>query len=177
MFVFCLRNQRMKLYFAFLFRGSVDVFMDALAVRAAGSVFAFPEVVVDLVQAAGAGFAAGALVWLEGLPDGSIPLLGRKTRQIGFWNLTAPYPGVDLLRRLDTHLVRHMAVDVQRRGGIHIADDGGEGFHIHAVLQSRRCEGGAQIMKAKVLTFRVLQDALELLPDGVRRARHLRIDR
>ena len=76
--------QGLQLFLAFLFCRGVDVFMDALAVRAAGGIFALPEVVVDLMQAAGAGFAAGALVGLEGLPDGSIPLLGRKTQQIAF---------------------------------------------------------------------------------------------
>ena len=117
-FCFCFRNHCLEFFLTFLFCGGVDVFMNALAVGAAGGVFAFPEVVVDLMQAAGAGFAAGALVGLEGLSDGSIPLLGRKTRQIGVSCLTAPDAGVDLLRRLDTHLVRHVAVDVQGRGGI-----------------------------------------------------------
>ena len=145
--------------------------MNALAVGATGGVFAFPEVVVDLMQTAGAGFAAGALKGCERFGGGSVPLLRRKTRQIGFSRLTAPDAGVDLLRRLDTHLVRHVAVDVQRRGGIHVSDDGRQGFYVHAVLQGRGGEGMAEIVEAHGPAVGVLQDALELLADRIRGAR------
>ena len=47
--------------------------MDALAVGAAGGVFALPEVVVDLMQTAGAGFAVGALKGRERFGGGSVP--------------------------------------------------------------------------------------------------------
>ena len=64
------RDHRLDFCFAFLFRGCVHVFMNAFPVCAAGGVFAFPEVVVDLVQAAGAGFSAGTLEGLEELSGG-----------------------------------------------------------------------------------------------------------
>ena len=38
-------------------------------------------------------------------------------------------------------LVESMGVDVQRGGRRHMAQHGGEGLHIHAVLQRQRCEG------------------------------------
>ena len=105
--------------------------MYAFHVCAAGRVFALPEVVVDLMQAAGAGFSAGSLEGLEGFGGGHFLVLGRNARQIAFSRLTGPDSRVDLLRCLFPHLVRHVAVDVQGRGGIHVTDNGGERFHIN----------------------------------------------
>ena len=41
---------------------------------------------------------------------------------------------------------------------------GGERFHIHAVLQRQRCEGVAQVVKAYMLAFCVLQNELQSAP-------------
>ncbi len=43
---------------------------------------------------------------------------------------------VDLRCRGAVHLIRDVGVDVQRGGGGHMAQDGGESLDVHAVFQS-----------------------------------------
>ena len=110
----------------------------ALAVGVGGRVAPLEQVVVDLVDAAGAGLADFAVVGLEFrslrrvfLLGGCFPagaLAGRK-------GLPSPDPLLDRSRRLDLHGIRDVAINVDGRGGRDVADDGGERLDVHAVLQ------------------------------------------
>ena len=75
---------------------------------------------------------------------------------------------VDLHRRLLLHGVGHMGVDVQRRCRGNMANDGGQRFHIHSMLQCHSCEGVPQVMEANLFTLRPLQSLLHPAADEVR---------
>ena len=78
-------------------------------VRPDGGVAAFPEMIVDLADTAGAWFAALPLVWLKGA---GIRFSGSNFR-FCLWRFP-PNPQVDLCSRCPLHLVCHMGVNVQR---------------------------------------------------------------
>lgn len=59
---------------------------------------------------------------------------------------------VDLHRRLLLHGIGDVGINVQRGCRRYMTDDGGQGFHIHAVLQRHGCEGMAQIMEPNLFT-------------------------
>lgn len=114
-----------------------------------------------LGDAAGAGFAAEALVGLEG-SGGLFRLRGR-------YEGSAPRDGlVDGRGGLGAHGVGDVGVDVQRRGHAVVADDGGEGFHVHAGLQRQRGESVAEVVKTELAATGVIQDRLYPLADGSR---------
>ena len=62
-------------------------------------------------------------------------------RFVGLIRLAVADPALDLLRGLPLHGAGDVAVDVNRRSRRDVADDGGERFHVHAVLQGGRGEG------------------------------------
>ncbi|MBQ8829951.1 MAG: hypothetical protein IJ022_07675, partial [Burkholderiaceae bacterium] len=97
---------------------------DPFAVDTPRRVFALPEVVIDLVQAAGAGFAVLAFVGLETALVGVLRLLVRRHLGVGPADLT-----VDPGRRLELHGVGDVGVDVQGGGRGDVADDHRQGLH------------------------------------------------
>lgn len=121
--------------------GGIDGFYVPRAVGEAGGVFAFVTVLADLGDAAGAGLAAEALVGVEGR-GGLFRLWG------GHGGGGAGDGAVDGCGGLLAHGVGDVGVDVQRRGHAVVADDGGEGFDIHARLQRQRGECMAQVVEA-----------------------------
>ena len=92
-----------ELFFAFFTGFGIDIAGDALAVGISGRVFTLPEVVVELVDAAGACFAVFALVWLEAALIGVLFLLVRRHGSVGLADLM-----VDLHCRLLLHGIGHM---------------------------------------------------------------------
>lgn len=110
----------------------------ALSVGVGGSVAPFEQVIVDLIDAAGAGLADFAVAGLEFRPLRRVFLLGGRfpaCALAGRKRLPSPDPLLDLPRRPDLHGVRDVAVDVDGRGGRDVADDGGERLDVHSVLQ------------------------------------------
>lgn len=101
-----------------------------------GGVAALPQMVVDLADTAGAWLAALALVGLKGAGGG---FAGRSFS--GVRGGVSSNPLIDFCRCGALHLVGDMGVDVQGSGAGHMADDGGEGLDIHAVLQGGGGEG------------------------------------
>ena len=116
------------------------------SVRPDRGVAAFPEMIVDLAEAAGAGLAPLALVSLKGAGS-------RFSGHILYFCLGRlfPNPLVDLCRRGPLHFIRYVGVDIQRGAAGHMADDRGKGLHIHAVLQGGSGEGMPQIVEPKSL--------------------------
>ena len=145
---------------------------DPLAVGTSGRVFALPEVVVELVDAAGAGFAVFGFVGLEAALVGGLSLLVRRDGGIGLADLA-----VDLCRRLALHGVGDVGIDVQGGGRGDVADDGGQGLHIHTVLQCHGGEGMAQVMEANFFALGTLQRPLHPAADEVGRQRTILLHR
>ena len=89
-------------------------------------------------------------------------------RLVGLIRLAVADPALDLLRRLLLHGAGDVAVDVDggRRGDM--SNDGGERFHVHAVLQGGGGEGVAQVVEANVLTLRPHQHLFHLSIDALR---------
>ena len=114
-------NHDCQFFFAFFSGFGVDIPADALAIGAPGGVFSLPEVVVDLVDAAGSPFAVLGLVRLEAVPVSaglSLLLLGH--RGIGFADLV-----VDFHRRLLLHGISDVGVNIQCGCRGNVANDGG----------------------------------------------------
>lgn len=150
----------------------------ALALGVGRGVAALIEMVVELVDAAGAGLADLAGVGAEFLFILRHLLLGGKPVLQGFVvleGLAAADAALDLLRRLALHGAGDVAVDVDGGGGGDVIDDGGEGFHVHAVLQRHGGEGVAQIMEADVRQACLCENAFQLLVSSVWRSRPLRL--
>ena len=97
-----------QLFFAFFAGFGIDVTGDSFAVGISGRVFSLPEVVIDLVDSAGAGFAAGGFVGLETGLGGLGFLDLRWNWCVGFGDLAVDFGGGLLL-----HGVGDMGVDVQ----------------------------------------------------------------
>ena len=91
---------------------------DSLAVGTSGRVFSLPEVVVELVDAAGAGLAVLALVGLEAALVCVLSLLVGRHLGIGLADLAIDFGG-----RLELHGVGDVGVDVQGGGRRDVADD------------------------------------------------------
>lgn len=87
-----------QLLLAFLPGLCIHIPPNPFAVGTSGRVFALPEVVVELVDAAGAGFAVLALVGLEAALVGGLSLLVGRHLGVGLADLA-----VDLCRRLELH--------------------------------------------------------------------------
>lgn len=96
----------------------VDIPGDTLAVGISGGVFSLPEVVAQLVDAAGAGFSVLRFIRLEAALVGVLFLLVRRHRSVSLADLM-----VDFYRRLLLHGVGHMGVDVQRGCRGNMTDD------------------------------------------------------
>ena len=107
----------------------IDIAGVFFTVRPDGRVAAFPEMIVDLADTAGAWFAALPLVWLKGAGS----RFSGSNFRFCLWRFT-PNPQVDLCSRCPLHLVCHMGVNVQRGAAGHMTDDGRESLYIHAVL-------------------------------------------
>lgn len=58
-----------------------------------------------------------------------------------------------------------------------MADDGGEGFNIHAVFQSRGGKGMPQVMETYLLALGVFQNDMQAAADGGRVQGRIRLDR
>lgn len=161
-----------QLLLAFLSGLGIHVPPDPFAVGTSGRVFALPEVVVELVDAAGAGFAVLALVGLEAALVGGLSLLTRRDGSVGLADLTVDFGG-----RLKLHGVGDVGVDVQGGGRGDVADDHRQGFDVHAVLQCHGGEGMAQVMEANLLALRPLQCLLHPAADEVGRQRTVLLHR
>ena len=130
-------NQLGQFFLTFLLGTGVDVAGHAFSADG-GGVAAFPEVVVDLADTAGAGLAALALVGLEG---GGRRDSWRRVNLLG--GFTFGDPTVDLSGGSPLHLARHMGVDIQGSAAGHMADDGRKGLDVHTVLQGSGGKGVA----------------------------------
>ena len=97
-----------EFFFAIFTSLSIDIAGNSFAVGISWGVFALPEVVVELVDAAGACFAVLTFVWLEAALIGVLFLLIRRHGSVSLADLV-----VDFYRRLLLHGVGHMGVDVQ----------------------------------------------------------------
>ena len=142
-----------------------------LALGVGGRVSAFIEVVIELVDAAGSRFAMFALVRGERLAYRRFFVLGGKLvvqRLVGLIRLAVADPALDLLRRLLLHGAGDVAVNINRRSRRNMPDDGGERFHVHAVLQGGGCKGMAQVVEADVLALRPHQYFFHLSIDALR---------
>ena len=155
-----------QLFFAFFTGFGVDIARDPLAVGISGGLFALPEVVVKLVDAAGSCFAVLGFIGLEAALIGVLLLLVRRHGSVSLADLT-----VDLYRRLLLHGVGDMGVDVQRRCGRCVPDDGGQRLDIHPMLQCHGRKCMPQIMEPNLLALRPLQGLLHPAADEVGRQR------
>ena len=115
--------------------------------------------VVDLADTAGAWLAPLSLMGLKGAGGG---FTGRSFGRLR--GSVSSNPLIDFCRCGALHLVGDMGVDVQGGGTGHMADDGGEGLDIHAVLQGGGGEGVAQVMEADVLTIGPFQNRGQSFP-------------
>ena len=108
----------------------VDVAGVLFSVRANGGIAPLLELLIDLGDAARTGFA---------------PLSSVGLKCAGSWfpgrcfghclRLNSADPPVNLYSRCPAHLIGDVGVDVHRGGAGDVADDGGEGLDVHAVLQ------------------------------------------
>ena len=149
-----------------------------LALGVCRGVAAFVEMVVELVDTAGAWLADLAGVGAEFLFVLRHFLLGGKPILQGFVvleGLAAADAALGLLRRLALHGAGDVAVDVDGDGGGDVADDGGEGFHVHAELQGYGGEGVAQIVEADVRQACLCENIFQLFVGSVWRSRPLRL--
>ena len=132
-----LDDQRRQLLLALLTGMGVDVAGVFFAVDPLGRVAALPQVVIDLADAARPRPAVGRTVGGE--------LYWRSSfLPLRFILLLYLHPGdalVNISSRVPLHLAGDMGIDVQRGGGGDMPDDGGQGFHIHTVLQGHGSEG------------------------------------
>ena len=110
----------------------VDAFGVLGAVRPGGRVAALEEVVVDLGDAAGSG--------LSGAPHDRLEVSERICLRRVLRYLIAQSP-VDLGGGLAKHVAGDVGVNVQGGGRRHMAQHGGEGLDVHAVLQRHGGKG------------------------------------
>ena len=132
-----LDDQRRQLLLALLTGMGVDVAGVFFAVDPLGRVAALPQVVIDLADAARPRSAVRGMVRRK---------LHRRNGFLLFHFALFLYlhPGdalVNISSRVPLHLAGDMGIDVQRGGGGDMPDDGGQGFHIHTVLQGHGSEG------------------------------------
>ena len=113
----------------------IHVLGHALAVDL-GGVAALPQVVIELGDTPGSRFAVLALDRLKGGSAGWF-------RRLPLRRFSPGDGPVNFVRRLLPHFVGDMGVHVQRGGTGHVADDCGQGFHVHPVLQSAGGKGVA----------------------------------
>ena len=153
-------NQYLQLFLALFWGVAVDVSGALLAVRPSGGIPSFPEVVTDLMDAAGAGLAPLPRVCPESGHGWMLCLLGFLRR-----HLLLPNPLVDFGRCLPLHGFRHVGVDVQGGAGEPVPHHRREGLHVHAVLQRRGHEGVPEIMEPDLGALGPFQNPAQQLPD------------
>ena len=68
-------------------------------------------------------------------------------------------------------------VTVDGGGGRDVANDGGDGFHVHAVLQGHGGEGVAQVVEANVLAVGPLKGLFQFAIDALRIDGRVLLDR
>lgn len=132
---FRLCNQHLQLLLTFLARMRIHIPRVLFAVDPCRRVSPLKEVVVDLADAACAGLADLAHVRLKVNDGGRICLWRRLVL-----NFSLADAAVDLPRGGVLHLRGRVRVNVQRRGCGHMAQHGGERFHVHPILKRQRCE-------------------------------------
>ena len=106
---------------------------------------------------------AGQSVWSAGLSAPSFSCLEGGHRSLFrllllLRDLRLGDAEVYLHRRPLPHLIRDMGVGVQRGGAGYMAQDGGQGLHIHSVGQSVGCECMPQIMEPDPLAPGMVQE-------------------
>ena len=133
---FRLCNQNLQLLLAFLARMRIHIPRVLFAVNPRRGVSPLKEVVVDLADAARAGLADFAHVRLKVNDGGCICLRRRLVREFCLAD-----SAVDLPRGGVLHIRGRVRVNVQRRGCGHMAQHGGERFHVYPILQrqGREC--------------------------------------
>ncbi len=132
---FHLRDQHLQLLLAFLARVRIRIPRVLLAVDPCRGVSPLKQVVVDLADAARSGLADFAHVRLKVNDGRRICLRRRLVREPCLADAA-----VDLPRSGVLHIRGRVRVNVQRRGCGHMAQHGGECFHVHPILQRQRCE-------------------------------------
>ena len=133
---FHLRDQYLQLLLTLLARMRIHIPRVLLAVDPCRGVAALKKMVIDLADAARSGLADLAHVGLK-INDGRRIRLRRwLVREFCFADAA-----VDLPRGGVLHLRGRVRVNVQRRGCGHMAQRGGERFHVHPILQhqGRKC--------------------------------------
>ena len=163
-FSFHLDDQYLQLLLALLAGVGVDIAGVLFTVGPFWRIASFKEMVVNLTDAAGARPALAAHVGLE-VGHTRLFRLGRgsflpRLRSVLLRRCFAD-AAVDVGGGREPHVVGDVGIDVQCGGRRHMAQHGGEGFHIHAVFQSQRCESMAKVMKSNMLAPRVFQDELQ----------------
>ena len=124
----------------------VDAFRVLGAVRPGGRVAALKEVVVNLSNAAGSR--------LSGAPHDRLEVSERIFLSRVLCHFIAQAT-VDFGGSFTQHIAGDVGVDVQGGGRRHVAQHGGEGLDIHAVLQGHGGESMAQIWICQALTNRI----------------------
>ena len=127
---FHLRDQHLQLLLAFLARMRIHIPRVLFAVDPCRGISPLKEVVVDLADAACAGFADLAHIGLE-VDDGGRICLRRRL----VWKFCLSDAAVDLPRGGVLHVGGNVRIDVQRCGRRHMPQHGGERFHVHPILQ------------------------------------------
>ena len=115
-----------------------------MAINPHGRVVAFEEVVINLRDTSGTCSSAGGQDGLEighaglfALSGGSFSLRIQIALRRRYF---ADYP-VDVGGGCALHIVGDVGIDVQHGRRRHMPQHGGEGLHVHTVLQGHRCEG------------------------------------
>lgn len=123
-----------------------------MAINPHGRVVAFEEVVINLRDTSGTCSSAGGQDGLEighaglfALSGGSFSLRIQIALRRRYF---ADYP-VDVGGGCALHIVGDVGIDVQRGRRRHMPQHGGEGLHVHTVLQGHRCEGMTEIMEPR----------------------------
>lgn len=169
-FLVHLRNQRLELFLALLAGAGVDVAGMLRSVRPYGRIAPFKQVVIEFADAAGA--------WFPFLPHIGLEVHDAFLLRLRFflWFCLAD-ASVDAGGGCPLHIAGDVGVDVQRCHRGHMAQHGGEGFHIHSVLQRQRREGVPQIMESDTLAVCPLQYRLKPSACHTGRDRSVRLHR
>ena len=135
-----------------------------------GRIASLKQVVIEFADAAGARFPFLPHIGLE-VHDAFL------LRLRFFLRLHLADAPVDAGGGCALHIAGDVGVDVQRCHRRHMAQHGGEGFHIHAVFQRQRCEGVPQIMESDTLAVCPLQYRLKPPARHAGRDRSVRLHR
>lgn len=164
-----LPDQHLQLCLALLPGVGVDTFGMLCTVRPGGGVATLEEVVIELVDASSAGLSDAPHDRLE-VGQGILRCLRSVLR---YFVAQAP---VDLGGGFAEHVAGDVGVDVQRGCRRYVAQHGGEGFDVHAVLQRHGGESVAQIMEADLFALGPLQRHMEAPEHGAGGERRILLD-